>query len=105
MPGAARQIGMMQVIGLDPHRDEAAEQRLEYRGIDPPWLGDRHTGMKANDGEMRDRLEPADDGGDAARRQQKRVAASDDGLPDLGMLADVAEGPVERRRREHAVAL
>ena len=30
--GAGRQVGMVQVVGLDPHRHEAAEQRLERRG-------------------------------------------------------------------------
>ena len=31
MAGAGSEVGMVQVIGLDPHRDEAAEQRFEHR--------------------------------------------------------------------------
>ena len=34
-----------------------------------------------------------------ARRQQKRVAAGDDHLPDLRMARDIVEGALERRRR------
>ena len=160
MPGAGRQVGMVQVIGLDPHRDEAAEQCFEHRrviidaaqqdalrqhrdpgphqpadrrahrrrqfarmvgvdhhinrlvgrqcrdegGADPPRLGDRHAAVKADHREMRDRLEPANDRSDAARRQQQRVAAGDDDLPDLGMRGDVIEGAAERRRLEQPVA-
>ncbi len=80
-------------------------QRGNQRGADPARIDDRHAGMKADDGKVRDRFEAADDRGDPARRQQERVAAGDDDLPDLGMLRDIAEGAVERRRREQSVAL
>ena len=33
MGGAAGKIRMMQVVGLNPHRDEPAEQRFEHGGI------------------------------------------------------------------------
>ncbi len=33
MGGAGGEVEMVQVIGLDPHRDEAAEQRLERRRV------------------------------------------------------------------------
>ena len=148
-----REVGMVQVIGLDAHRDETAEQGLEHRRIvvdaaqqhalrqyrdagahqpahrrphrrrsaraggwrgprhTPPFrppaprparpptrpgIGHRHARVKTDHRDMRDRVERAHDRRDAARRQQKRVAAGDDHLPDFGMLSRY------RRRRGRA---
>ena len=157
MRGAAGEIGVVQVIGLDPHRHETAEQGLEHRrividpaqqhglrqhrdagadqpgnrllgrrgqlarmvGVDhdidrlfrgqrrnqrrryPAGIDYRDAGVKAYHAEMRNCVEGAHDPGEAARRQHQRVAAGDDDLPDLGPLADIGEGAVERRRLQH----
>ena len=154
MAGAARQIGMVQVVRLDPHRDEAAEQRFKHRGIvvdaaqqytlrqhrnaaarqspdrgadrlrqfarvigvhddidrllgtqsrdqrrtDTDRIGNRHTRVKADHRDMRYRFERLHDRGDAARRQQKRIAAREDDLPNFRAGADVIERGRKRRR-------
>src|SRR5580700_2162053 len=161
MAGAAGEIGMVQVIGFDPHRDETAEQRLQHGSViidpaqqhalrqdwnpgtdEPPdsltylrgqfarmigvdhdidrllcrersnenWpnpsrLYDRHAGMKADGLNVRDRVERPHDHADAPRRQQKRIAAGNDDLPNLLMLADVIESAFERLGRQHPIIL
>ena len=66
----------------------------------PARIDHRHPGVKADDGDMRDRVERRDDRRDAARRQQERVAAGDDDLPDLRPLRGYSRrrGRAPRRR-------
>src|SRR6516162_9126103 len=57
--------------------------------------------MKTDDADMRNLIEHAHNVGDAARREQKRVASGDDHLPDLRPLPDVVEGALERGLIQH----
>ncbi len=52
---------------------------------------------------MLDRFERPHDFADAARRQDERVAAGDDDLPNFRMLPDVFEGALEFDRPKHRV--
>ena len=57
--------------------------------------------MKAQDTQMRDLIENANDFRDAARREQKRVTAGDDHLPDLRPLTNVVKGARQGGLVEH----
>ena len=68
MPGGLRPP-LARMVGMDHDVKRLLRpERRNERGADPPRLGHRHAGMKTNDGEVRDPIEPADDGGDPARR-------------------------------------
>jgi hypothetical protein len=54
-------------------------------------IGDGHACVNADNRDMWDRLERLDERGDAARRQQERIAAGDDDFPDFRAGADVIE--------------
>ena len=57
--------------------------------------------MKAQHTQMRDLIENANNVRDAARREQKRVTAGDDHLPDLGPLTNVIKGARQGSLVEH----
>ena len=54
---------------------------------------------------MRHRFKTADQRGQAARRQEERVAAGNNDLPNLGMLLDIGQGALEIGRGEQPLAL
>ncbi len=157
MRRAAGKIGVMQVIGLDPHRDQTPEQRLQDRRVvidaaqqdrlrqqwntcpaqllhrlshlhrqlarvvrvnnhinclfrgerrdqratHSPCIDHGNPGMKAQDSQMWDLIENANDLPDATRREQKRVTPGDDHLPDLRPLTNVVEGARQGGSVEH----
>src|SRR5206468_12082891 len=74
---------------------------LDKLRIHPAWVCDRNTGMKADHPEMGNLVECSHDLGDAPGRKEKRIAAGEDHLPDLGMVADVIDGARERLPRQH----
>src|SRR6266478_9544484 len=87
---------------MDDHVDRFFRgECLDQLRVHPPWVYDRNTGMKADHPEMGNLVERSHDLRDAPRRKKKRIAAGDDYLPDLGMIADVIDGACERRRCQH----
>src|SRR6516162_9033556 len=76
-------------------------KRVDERASNAARVDDGYTGVKADDAQMRDPIESADDGGDTARREKKRVASSDNHLPDLRPLTDVIKSALERGGIQH----
>ena len=92
----ARVVGMEHHVGRLARRLERAHERRRHaRGLDH-----RHAGVHADDLDVLDRRQRLDDLPETPRREHERIAAGEDHLPDLAMVADIAQRGVELLARE-----
>ena len=99
--GRARLLGQLaRMVGMQ-HHVGALARRLECTnecGRNPVRRHHRHAAVHAHDLDVLDRTQRAHDFAQPPRRQDQRIAAGQDDLPDVGMRADV----IERRRQRGA---
>jgi hypothetical protein len=84
------------MVGVERHigRLAAGLQGRDERLVNALRLHHRHAGVESDDLDVIDGGKPLHDLGQAARREDQRVAAGEDDLPDLRMVRDIGESPV-----------
>ena len=84
------------VVGVQDHVDGGSDvERVEQGRVDPAAVDDRDPSVDADDPDVLDRVEGDEQAAELGRGQDQWVAAAEDDLPDLSVLADVGEGRVE----------
>src|SRR5665213_4254963 len=84
------------MIGVDRDIDRLfCRESGDQRRVDTFRVGNRHAGVEADDRDMRNAVERPDQRTKPPRREQERIAAGDDDLPDLLVAADVTERRVK----------
>jgi hypothetical protein len=102
-----RQLAGVIAVNDDIRRLFVLDRRAQSRDhcrVDGLRHRDRRTGVDADDAEMRNRREPGENLGHAADRQQQRLSAGEDRLPDFGVPRDVGDGGVELGHRQGFLA-
>ena len=100
--GAARAAGeFARVIGVQHHiaRLAAHLERAHEFGCDAGWIGDRNTGVHADNLDMRDCGQPLHHVAQPPRRQDQWVAAGEDDFPDVRVGTHIVKRRIERRAR------
>ncbi len=90
------------VVGMQqqPHGLVAGFQRRDQIVADTPGVDDRHAAVDADHAQMRDGIQPFDHLFQPARRDDQRIAAGEDHLPDRRMPRDIVDGGIELVRAQ-----
>src|SRR5215472_10530118 len=97
---------LARVVCMDRHIDRLfGSERFYERVIDAARIDDGNPRVETDHGEMRYLIKHARYFGQTPRREQKRIAAGDDHLPDLRALTDVLQSALERFPVEHRTFL
>src|SRR5215472_9679977 len=97
---------LARMVCMDRHINRLfGGKRFDERVIDAARINDRNPRVKTDYAEMGYLIERLHDFGDPPRREQKRITAGDDHLPDLRALTDVVESALERFPVEHRTFL